>query len=130
MLLLAAWVSHALAKSRDRTKAIDEARAKFRSAFAEELADLTRRQTDPFALLKKATVAHDSAIVAFRPLVEKSRLEAFDNAVTRFHHLRSSTTPAMLAALEQRATGSTGESASTSDLVHAIQELLIYAAPR
>lgn len=81
MLLLAAWLGHSLAKSRDRQKLVQEARAKFRSAFATALVGLMYAGTDAFALYEAfhplpIVINHDFSDFKALRVIRESRFVA------------------------------------------------------
>ena len=108
-------------------KAKREAAAKFRSAFAEAITQITDGSIDPHYLITQHKVQHDTAIFEFQPFVDPNRLNDFDAAAQKYRECRSALEPALLQFLRSENTGQPADQSASSNLIVAIYGLLAFA---
>ncbi len=110
---------------REHTKSRREAIAKFRSAFAEAIAQIANK--DAHVHMSQAQAQHDAAIIEFRRFVDPKQIEHFNAAEQKFHQCRSEVKPKVL---KIRTAIDSGKPVDNSDIVklkEAINELLTFA---
>lgn len=110
-----------------RQKAKREVAAKFRSAFAEDITQITDGSIDPHYLITQHKVQHDTAIFEFRHFVDPDRLSDFDAAAQKYRECRSALEPAILQFLRSETTGQPLDQSASSNLIVAINWLLAFA---
>jgi len=110
---------------RKRAKARRETSAKFRSTFAQAIADLGN--IDAHAFMTEAREQHDAAILDFRRFVESRQIESFDAAVQKFNLYRSEVQPAPAKVLASLESGRRVDNSDTVRVKEAINELLLFA---
>jgi len=110
-----------------RREAKREAAAKFRSAFAEAITQITDGSIDPHYLIMRHKVQHDIAIFEFRPFVDPDRLSDFDATAQKYSECRSAIEPAMLQYYRSENTGQPVDQSARFNLIVAINGLLAFA---
>lgn len=111
-------------------KAKREAAAKFRSAFAEAITQITGGSIDPHYLITHHKVQHDTAIFELRPFIDPDRLSDFDAATQKYRECRSALKPALLQFLQSENTRQPVDQSASFNLTVAINELLAFTDTR
>ena len=106
-----------------------EAVAKFRSAFAEAITQLTKGSIDPHYLICQYNnmVQHDNAIFEFLRFVEKGHLSDFNIAEENFQKCRNALKPAFLLVIQSEVTGEPIDQFGVYNVIGAINRLLAFA---